>query len=124
MRHLKIPQRGGSLPAIATGRSGGTSRTHTVRRGDSLWRLASPYDSTVDRIKQDNGLRGHDLSIGQKLAIRTRSGSGSRSYTVRRGDTIGRIAHAQIVSVERLRSANGLSQFSTIYPGQVIRFPN
>jgi membrane-bound lytic murein transglycosylase D len=123
-QHLKIPQRGGSLPPIAGGRSGATSLTHTVRRGDSLWRLASHYNSTVDRIKRDNGLRGNDLAVGQKLEIRTANATGLRSYTVRRGDTIGRIAQAQNVSIERLLSANGLSRSSTIYPGQVIRFPN
>ena len=52
-----------------------------------------------------------------------RSASGSSSYTVRQGDTIGRIALAQNVTIERLLRANDLSRSSTIYPGQVIRFP-
>jgi membrane-bound lytic murein transglycosylase D len=123
-QRLKIPQRGAATPAVAAGPSGGTSRTHTVRRGDSLWKLASRYGSTVDRIKRDNGLRRDALAIGQRLVIRTGSASGSRSYTVRRGDTIGRIAQAENISVDRLLRTNGLSRSSTIYPGQVIRFPN
>ena len=129
-QRLKIPRRGGSRPAVVsgwTGGKGGQSLTHTVRRGDSLWKLASLYGSTVDRIKQDNGLRGDALSVGQRLAIRSGSAagaSGARSYTVRRGDTIGRIAQAGNVSIDQLLRTNGLSRSSTIYPGQVIRRPN
>lgn len=113
------------IASARSGASGGTSLTHTVRRGDSLWSLASLFGSTVDRIKRDNDLRGDDLAVGQKLAIRSASAAGSRRYTVRRGDTIGRIAPAKNVPIENLLRTNGLSRSSTIYPGQqVIRLPN
>jgi membrane-bound lytic murein transglycosylase D len=123
-QHLKIPQRGASL-ASSIGRSrGGESLFHTVRRGDSLWRLASRYGTTVGRIQRDNDLRSDRLAVGQRLRIATGTGGGARSYTVRRGDTIGRIAQAENVSIDQLLRANGLSRSSTIYPGQVIRFPD
>jgi membrane-bound lytic murein transglycosylase D len=89
-----------------------------------LWSLASRYGTTVDRIKSDNGLRGDRLAVGQKLTIKTGTRAGSRSYTVRRGDTIGRIAKAQKLPINSILLANGLSRSSTIYPGQVIRFPD
>jgi LysM repeat protein len=124
-QRLKIPVRGGASPgAIAHTPSKTGSLIHTVRRGDSLWKLASLYGSTVDRIKSDNGLRGDALSVGQRLEIRRGQSPAGRSYTVRRGDTIGRIAQAENVSIESLLRTNGLSRTSTIYPGQVIRFPN
>ncbi len=123
-QRLRIPHRGGSASVLAARGVAGTSLKHTVRRGDSLWSLASRYGTTVDRIKADNGLRGDGLVIGQRLAIETGSPAGSRSYTVRRGDTIGRIAQAQNVPVDSILLVNGLSRSSTIYPGQVIRFPD
>jgi membrane-bound lytic murein transglycosylase D len=123
-QHLKIPQRGGALPAVAAGKSGSSSLTHRVSQGDSLWKLASHYGTTVDRIKQDNSLRGDQLAVGQRLTIRSGNTAGARSYKVRRGDTIGRIAQAENVSIDRLLRANGLSRSSTIYPGQVIELPN
>jgi membrane-bound lytic murein transglycosylase D len=124
-QRLKVPQRGGSAPAVSANRGGGSALvTHTVRRGDSLWRLASRYGSTVDRIKRDNGLRSDRLAVGQKIEIRTGNSAGSRSYTVRRGDSVGLIAQAQKVSVDGLLRANGLSRSSRIYPGQVIQLPN
>jgi membrane-bound lytic murein transglycosylase D len=123
-QRLKIPQRGGAVQQAVARSSGGKPVTHTVRGGDSLWKLASRYGTTVDRIKSDNSLRGDGLRVGQKLSIQSGAATASRSYTVRRGDTIGRIAAAQNVPVESLLRANGLSRSSTIYPGQVIRFPD
>ena len=43
---------------------------------------------------------------------------------MRRGDTIGRIAKTQNVPIDVILAANRLSRSSTIYPGQVIRFPD
>jgi membrane-bound lytic murein transglycosylase D len=123
---LKIPQRGGSthVPSVVATGVQATSLKYTVGRGDSLWKLASRYGTTVDRIKSDNGLRGDRLVIGQKLTIKTGNPADSRSYTVSLGDTIGRIARTQNVPINSILSSNGLSRSSTIYPGQVLRIPN
>jgi membrane-bound lytic murein transglycosylase D len=122
-QRLKIPQRGGSRAQLSASAVGG-SWHHTVRRGESLWSLASHYGTTVERIKRDNGLRGDQLVVGQKLEIETGSSGGSRSYTVRRGDTIGQIASAMNLPIDAILRSNGLSRSSTIYPGQVLRFPD
>jgi membrane-bound lytic murein transglycosylase D len=123
-QRLKIPQRGSPGEAIAArSSSGGATVTHTVRRGDSLWKLASHYGTTIAVLKQDNSLRGSQLAVGQKLIVKSGGTSTSGSYTVRSGDTIGRIAAAKKVSIGKLLRANGLSPTSTIYPGQVISLP-
>lgn len=123
-QRLKIPQRGRATTLVrAAPAKASASWRHSVRRGDSLWKLASRYGTTVDRIKRHNGLRGDRLAIGQRLKIETGSETGARHYTVRRGDTIGRIAKRHGVSVDAMLRANGLSRKSTIHPGQVLRFP-
>jgi LysM repeat protein len=98
--------------------------THTVRQGDSLWLLASRYGNTVDRIKRDNQLRSNRLTVGQKIEIRTGNAAGSRTYTVQSGDSVGRIAQAQNLSIQKILRANSLSRSSRIYPGQIIQLPN
>ena len=125
-QRLRIPQRGGSTRASVVVATGGPAKSlkYTVGRGDSLWKLASRYGTTVERIKGDNGLRGDRLAIGQRLTINTGNATDSRSYTVRRGDTIGRIAKAEKVPIHSILSFNGLSRSSTIYPGQVLRIPD
>ncbi len=125
-QRLKVPTRGVSAstsPAVAKG-GPPKSLTHRVRRGDSLWKLASRYGTTVDRIKRDNGLRNDRLHVDQRLVINTGIPSGSRSYAVRRGDTVGKIAQAHRVSLSAMLRANGLSRSSKIFPGQVLVIPN
>lgn len=48
---------------------GGSYITYTVKSGDTLWKLARTYGTTVDAIKNLNGLTSDMLSIGQKLRI-------------------------------------------------------
>lgn len=123
-QRLQIPT-GGSAPRRAL--SPGAEVTHRVRSGDSLWRLAQRYGTTVDRIRRDNGLSGNLLRPGQRLRIRgsgtSSGGGGGGSYTVRRGDTLGIIAQRHGVSLRRLLSVNRLSARSTIYPGQRLQIP-
>ena len=45
--------------------------THQVRRGETLWKLANQYGSSVEKIQRDNRLRGSQLKIGQTLRIST-----------------------------------------------------
>ena len=128
-QRLKIPTRGAPAPASnAVAYSGKpTSTSYSVRRGDSLWKLASRYGTTVDRIKRDNGLSSDRLYVGQQLRINTGAptpSAGSVTYAVRRGDTLGKIAKAHRVSLDAVLRANGLSRSSTIYPGQVLVIPN
>jgi membrane-bound lytic murein transglycosylase D len=123
-QRLKIPQRGGRAKVVrAAPAKASASWRHTVRRGDSLWKLASHYGTTVDRIKRDNSLRSNQLAVGQRLKIETGPAAGARRYTVRSGDTIGRIAKRHAVSVDAMLRANGLSRRSTIHPGQVLHLP-
>lgn len=47
-----------------------TYRTHTVKKGDNLFRIAKRYRGvSVDDIQQANGLKSSALQIGQKLKI-------------------------------------------------------
>ncbi|MFW6175319.1 MAG: LysM peptidoglycan-binding domain-containing protein, partial [Acidobacteriota bacterium] len=118
-QQLRVP--GAGAATAASGRQGGEVR-HAVRRGDTLWQIASRYGTTVDRIRRANGLSGNVLHPGQTLTIHAGSSGGS-VYVVRRGDTLGAIARREGVSLTRLLRANDLSRRSTIYPGQSIVIP-
>ena len=48
----------------------GSIRTHTVKKGETAWRISQKYDSTVAAIARENGLRDPTkLAIGQKLKV-------------------------------------------------------
>ena len=42
---------------------------YQVRRGDSLWDIARSHGTTVDRLKEENDLRGSRIYAGQLLRI-------------------------------------------------------
>lgn len=43
--------------------------TYTVQKGDTLYNIARRYNMSVDTLKDYNGLRGNDISVGQKLYL-------------------------------------------------------
>jgi membrane-bound lytic murein transglycosylase D len=46
-----------------------TKRYHTVRRGESLGKIAGRYRLSVSELKRMNGLRGDTIRPGQKLVV-------------------------------------------------------
>lgn len=95
--------------------------TYTVRAGDSLWLIAQRYGTTVDAIKQANGLTSNVLQIGQVLQIPV-SQSPYVEYTVRAGDTLWELSRRYGTTVEAIMQANGLTS-SFLQIGQVLRIP-
>lgn len=56
------------LPNPDSGSSSGT-KEHVVQPGDTLWLLSRRYQTTVDAIKNLNGMTGDLLNVGQILKI-------------------------------------------------------
>lgn len=44
--------------------------THRVKRGDTLWRIAKQYGTTVDALSSENRINGAALQIGQVLKVK------------------------------------------------------
>ncbi|MFR9166650.1 MAG: LysM peptidoglycan-binding domain-containing protein [Dysgonomonas sp.] len=42
---------------------------HTVKKGETLYRISSKYNVSVDRIKKENRLRNNTIRLGQKIKI-------------------------------------------------------
>ena len=66
--------------------------TYTVKSGDSLYKIAQKYNTTVDELKRANNLTSNILSVGQILKLPNTSSetpsSNTVDYTVKSGDTI------------------------------------
>ena len=116
-----------------------TWRKHEVKAGDSLTSIAANYHTSVNSISAANSFdSGTQLSVGQKLIIpigrsndptSSRSGqtltSGSKKYySVRKGDTLSKIASKYKVSVDQLSDWNGISNGSLLKPGDsmIVRY--
>ncbi len=98
---------------------------YVVRSGDTLWLLAQRYNTTVDAIKNLNGLSSNDLSIGQILKIPSAGATPAPTfeYTVRPRDTLWLLAQRYGTTVDAIKSLNNLSS-DILNIGQVLRIPN
>ena len=98
---------------------------YTVKQGDTLYKIAREYGSTIDDIVKVNGLtRPDSLVIGQNLFIPTAENS-SQQYTVISGDSMYKIANKFGITLAELINANPqISNPNIIQIGQVINIPN
>lgn len=57
------------VPSTPTTPPASANRKHTVAKGDTLYNISRRYGTTVDRLKQLNGLTSNTISIGQVLRV-------------------------------------------------------
>ena len=119
----------------STASSASTSETYTVQAGDTLYGIARRSGMDLNTLLSLNGLsQSSVIHPGQTLKVSgaanatvaspvsykstASSASISGTYTVKAGDTLYRIAYNHGISLTTLLSINGLSETSTIIPGQ------
>ncbi len=103
---------------------------YTVKSGDSLWKIANKYNTTVDTLMNINNLKGTTLTINQQLLIPktenieidVKEEPKGIEYTVKAGDSLSKIANSYGITVDRIKSANKLTG-NTIYVGQKLLIP-
>lgn len=99
---------------------------YIVKKGDSLWSIASKNNTTVDNIKKLNNLSSNNLSVGQVLKLsydaKKEDIKESNIYTVKKGDSLWLIANKYGTTVDELKSANNLKS-NTLSIGQTLIIP-
>lgn len=114
----KASQAASSEPATSETATQAPAKTATVRSGDTLSGIASRHGVSVRDLRRWNGLASSRIQVGQTLRL-TAPDAEAVSYTVKRGDSLDRIARAYGVSIADIRSWNDLTG-SRIYPGQTL----
>ncbi len=123
--------------------------TYIVQAGDTLFRIAQRFSTTVSALAQANNIVNPNLIfVGQRLRIPSGGGASATStaapatvtatftrtathtpvpgavrYTVRAGDTLFRIAVRNNTTVARLVELNNISNQNLIFVGQVLQLP-
>ena len=117
-----------SSTSVARSSNKGKKVTYTVKRGDTIGHIADDYNTTVKNIRSWNSMkRSSYIKPGQKLDIWIGSNSNSLSknsdnlkiyYTVKRGDTLSKIAENHRVRMASIMKWNKLNKANSIFPGQ------
>ncbi|MCM6879985.1 LysM peptidoglycan-binding domain-containing protein [Enterococcus italicus] len=114
-----------STTNATTNTTASTTTTYTVVKGDYLSKIANKYGVTVAQLKSWNNLSSDLILIGQKLKVNattsvastastttvstTTTTTSAKTYTVKKGDSLWKIAQAHGLSVSALKSVNQLS---------------
>jgi spore germination protein len=101
---------------------------YTVLPGDTLFKIAQKFNTTVGTLVSLNNITDPNLIIaGQVLLVPaptpTPTPSPTITYTVKSGDTLFQIAREYGTTVDVLTKLNNITDPNLIYPGQTILIP-
>ena len=154
-QQLQIPVEGGT--AIVNAPSADTYQPtsfnqgitqYTVKRGDSLSKIANQFDTSVSAIKAANGLSSDLIRVGDKLVVPVSGSSvstspaiqmtpsesilssstepsvntsGARTHTVKSGEYPGKIASQYGMTTDELLAINGITDPRKLQVGKVLK---
>ena len=122
------------IASIQNTNRAGTKRVHIVRPGQSLWSISRSYGVSTRALAKWNGMAPIDtLRVGQKLVLWTKGSTQAVSisqtrpsnalhalrYTVRKGDSLYRIADRFNISVADIKRWNRVGKY--LQPGQKLK---
>ena len=88
---------------------------YTVKKGDTLTKIAKEFNSSVTCLKTMNNLKNANLIVvGQKIIV-------TGEYEVKKGDTVSKIAKQFGTTIKKVQEINNLKDVNKIYIKQVLK---
>ena len=98
---------------------------YIVQKGDTLYSIANRFGLTVDELKAINNLTSNIISTGQQLLINVNNIPDVEDvYVVQKGDTLYSIAKKFGLTIDELKTLNGLGSDIISVGQQLIIKPN
>ncbi len=109
---------------------------YRVRRGDSLAKIAMRQNTTIEILKDINGLSSATIYPGMNMKVPSTTSSNSRvvadnsndsnsldykMHTIRRGETLWKLAKIYSVAVNEIIRWNNISDRTKLYPGDKLK---
>jgi LysM repeat protein len=139
---LLVPESGTGQDSLSTTEADHAGREVQVRAGDTLSAIAARHGTTVAILKSLNGLTRDTIYVGQKLLVPetgiapvpqqapapaaprpAAAPSGSRTHTVKAGETPSGIARQYGISAAELMAANNISDPRRLLVGMELVIP-
>lgn len=99
--------------------------TYVIQPGDTLSGIAARFGTTVSELTRINKISDPDrIYAGNTIKVPEKSGSATRTYTIRPGDTLSGIASRYGTTVAAIARLNNIPDPDLIYAGKTIRIPN
>ncbi|MED1741313.1 LysM peptidoglycan-binding domain-containing protein [Bacillus swezeyi] len=106
-----------ALSTTAFGASA-SAKEVTVQKGDTLWAISQKQGVNLQDLKEWNQLSSNVIIPGQKLNVSEKQ-TEKKQYTIKKGDTLWKIAQKYGVTVNDLKSWNNIKS-DIIYPNTSI----
>lgn len=100
-----------------------STAVYTVKRGDTLSRIAAQYATTYQALAEYNGIADPNvIFVGQQIKIPQSGTTVPVYYTVVPGDSMWRIARKYGTTLSNLKKLNpDIRDMALIFPGQKVR---
>jgi LysM repeat protein len=103
--------------------SGKRHKSYVIQPGDTPSEVAHKFDVPVDQLLRFNGLRPGSFRAGDKIEIPFPGEVTGRTYKVKPGDSVAKVADFHGVSQDDLRAANGMRKHDRLRVGKTIVVP-
>ena len=116
---------GAVQPVLAQGGEDGQATIHVVQRGETVFRIAQQYGTSVEAIAQSNGLSDvTSIQVGQRLLIPSGAVNASTPtagrHTVQPGETLSHIALRYGTTPALLAALNNVINPAQLFVGEVL----
>lgn len=133
--NIPITKTNVSAPS-GTSQATAKATVHRVKKGDTLSEIAGKYGVSVADLRKINNLKKDALRVGQTIQLSQKDGENdkggkeastpgkgkveARTYKVKKGDNLAKIAKQKGIALQKLLTLNKLTAKDDIYPGQEI----
>ena len=96
------------------------TNVYTVKNGDTLSSIANKYGTTYQELARINNISNPNLIyVGQEIKVN--GAVSEQTYTVKRGDTLSKIANMYGTTYQEIARKNNISNPNLIHAGQVLK---
>jgi LysM repeat protein len=105
------------------------TQSYTIQRGDTLAKIARSFGTTVANLQAWNKsiTNPNRIYAGTSICVKATGGTSQpvgKTYIVKAGDTLAKIARSYGVSMTVLAQINNISDVNKIFVGQALVIPD